>query len=218
MALTLKLSRTGINNTGTEMYISDVTGIYSEDNKGGWGTPNTERALVMLAVQAIYHASTGDEDVEIVPYDPETTEGVTINTSKDGYYDIIAVAVSKTAPTVEGAYGWSGGVVQMVDGTLVAKTPEDLLKDPLFLEAVSFKTILLARLTIYRNRTNLNLVRLKQSKNDDRSHNREISDKEEHFSFVRGLLEGARYLWCLDSYVDAQLLVESFNELLENGN
>ena len=219
MALTLKLSRTGINSTGTEMYISDVTGNYSEDNEGGWGFPNTVRETSALVFQAIYHSSSGDSEEEIVTYDPETVSSITINTSKDGYYEVIAVALPKTAPVVEGGYGWNGSIVQLVGGELVTKTPQELFKDPLFTEAVSFKTMLLARLAIYRNRTNLDLVKLKQSKQDDRSHNREIADKDVHFSFVRGLLEGARYLWCIDSYVESQLLVESFNELLlENGN
>ena len=219
MALALKLSRTGINSTGTEMYISDVTGNYSEDNEGGWGFPNTTRETSALVFQVLYHSSTGDTNEEIVTYDPETVSNITVNTSKDGYYEILAAAIPKTVPTIEGSYGWDSGIVQLTNGQLVTKTVQDLYKDPLFLETVSFKTMLLARLAIYRNRTNLDLVKLKQSKQDDRSHNREIADKDNHFSFVRGLLEGARYLWCIDSYTESQLLVESFNELIaDNGN
>ena len=34
MALKLNLSRVAINSTGTEMYIADTTGEYSEDTGG----------------------------------------------------------------------------------------------------------------------------------------------------------------------------------------
>ena len=60
---------------------------------------------------------------------------------------------------------------------------------------------------------NLELVKLYQAKNEDRAHNRVIADKDNQFKFVKGLLEGARYLWCSDNYTGAQLVVESFNEL-----
>lgn len=216
MALSLKLSRTGINKTGTEMYLSDVTGIYSEDNPGGYGTPNPSREQLALVFQAIYHPSTGDEFLEIIPYDPETVENITIQTNKDGYIEVVVAAVPKTVPTVEGEYGYqSGNIVQLVGGSLVPKTPLELLADPLYTQVTSFKTVLLARIAIYRNRANLDLVKLKQAKADDRSHNRVIADKEAEFNFVRGLLEGARYQWCLDSYISAQLIVESFNELIQ---
>lgn len=217
MSLKLKLARTAINSIGTEMYISDVTGDYvAETNEGGWGFPNELRGSTALMFQAIYHKSTGEEDVEIIPYDPETVEGITLLTQNDGYYEVIAVAVPKVAPAVEGTYGWiDGQIVQLVEGNLIPKTVKEVHEDILFTSSASFKTILLARTAIYRNRLNLKLVKLMHSKNDDRSHNREIADLSDKFDFVKGLLEGARYLWCSDNYVKAQLVVESFDEILD---
>ena len=217
MSLKLTLARTAINSTGTEMYISDVTGNYVvETNEGGWGTPNELRGSTAIMFQAIYHKSTGDEDVEIVPYDPETVENITLLTLSDGYYEILVVAIPKGIPTVENTYGWiDGQIVQLVGGLLVPKTVKEVYEDTLFTSSTSFKTILLARTAIYRSRLNINLVTLMQSKNNDRAHNREIADLADKFDFVKGLLEGARYLWCSDNYVKAQLVVEAFDEILE---
>ena len=216
MALKLKLSRTSINSIGTEMYLSDVTGTYNaETNSGGYGDINPARNTLALLVQSILHTSTEDVAIEVNEYDPETVEHFTLLTPTDGYIETIIVAVPKTAPTVEGSYGWTSvlGLVQLVGGVNVAKTPLDLYNDPLFLEATSFKTVLLARMAIYRNRANLDLIRIKQAANNDRSHNREIADKEREFSFVRGLLEGARYQWCMENYTESQRIVESFTNL-----
>lgn len=218
MALQLKLSRTSINNIGTEMYLSDVTGSYnSETNPGGYGGINQTRNSVALLIQSILHKSTEDVNIEIKEYDPEAVEHFTLLTREDGYIETIMVAVQKTEPTIEFSYGWTSvlGLVQLVGGLFVPKTPLDLYNDPMFLEATSFKTVLLARMAIYRNKTNLELIRIKQAASNDRSHNREIVDKEREFSFVRGLLEGARYQWCMENYTESQRIVESFTNLTE---
>lgn len=216
MALNLKLSRTSINSIGTEMYISDVTGDYNVDtNPGGWGFPNLIREETNLFFKAYLNESSGKSEIEIMYYDPATVDNITLLPEKDGYIEVLAAAVSKTAPNSEGEWGTvDGQIVQMVDGEIVAKTVDDVFADLTYLNTVSFKTILLARIAIYRNRKNIDLIKLKQSKNDDRSHNRDIADLEEQFSFSRGLLEGARYLWCARNYIKAQLIIESFNEIL----
>ena len=214
MALKLNLSRVAINSTGTEMYIADTTGEYSEDNVGGYGGINPIRNTLAVLYSCKYNSSTGSEVVEILPYDPETVETITLNTTKDGYYEVIAVAVPKTTPVVEGNYGYvNGSIVKLVEGQLVTKTVEEVYADPLYLNGVSFKTVILARIAITRSRLNLEIVKLYQAKNEDRAHNRVIADKDNQFKFVKGLLEGARYLWCSDNYTGAQLVVESFNEL-----
>jgi hypothetical protein len=217
MALKLKISRTGINNLGTEMYLSDVTGNYiSESNEGGWGVPNPERGLKALIAQAILHTSQGDVDVAMVDYNPESVEHFTLLPTTDGYIEFIMVAVDKFLPTIIDKYGWTlqSGLVKLTESGIVSVKPTDLFKDPLFLDAVSFKTVLLARCAIYRNRQNLELIRVRKAANEDRSHNREIADKEKHFNTVRGLVEGARYQWCMENYTEAQTIVETFNNLI----
>ena len=198
------------------MYISDVTGDYNVDtNEDGWGYPNMIREETNLFFKAFLNESKGKSEIEIMPYDPATVENITLLPTKDGYIEVLAAAVSKTAPNSEGEWGTvDGQIVQMVEGEIVAKTVEDVYADLTYHASVSFKTILLARIAIYKNRKNIDLIKLKQSKYDDRSHNREIADLEEQFSFSRGLLEGARYLWCAGSYIKAQLVIESFNEIL----
>ena len=217
MALKLKLSRTSIDATGTKMYISDVTGPYSEDNPGGWGTVNPMREQSNLFFEAKYITSKGEVPIEISPYNPETVENIELNTTSDGYIEVLAVAVPRTAPQSDGEIGTQDGViVKMVDGAIVQVTVQQLCDDVTFLNSVSFKTVLLARITIYRNRKNIDLIKLRQSKNDDRSHNRDIADLQEKFNFVRSLLDGAIYLWCSDKFIKAQLLIESFNEVIKD--
>lgn len=215
MALTLKLSRTSINSLGTEMYISDVTGIYGPENEGGWGSPNLMREQSNIFFEAYNRTSTGDKEIEIMPYDPESAEHITLLTTQDGYIDVLAAVVPKIAPDSEGAWGTSNNrLVRMESGELVPKTVQEATEDVTLLTTVSFKTVLLARIAIARNRANIDLIKLRQSKNDDRAHNREIADKENRFNYLRGLLDGARYLWCADNYIKSQLLVESFNEII----
>ena len=146
MALKLALSRTGTNTTGTEMYLSDVTGIHSPENLGGWGIPNPLRSSKALIIQVIQHTTTVDNEVVVDAYDPETVENFLVRPNIDGYYEIIMVAVSKVIPNMEGSYGWTAGtgLVKFEGGVTIAKTPLELFNDPLFLDAVSYKTVLLA--------------------------------------------------------------------------
>ena len=217
MGLKLKISRTGINNLGTEMYLSDITGDYIVDtNEGGWGTPNPERGLKAIIAQAVLHTSQGDIDVDVADYNPESVEHFTVLPTTDGYIEFIMIAVDKSLPTVVDTYGWTlqSGLVKMTESGLVTVTPVDVFKDPFFIDAVSFKTVLLARCAIYRNRQNLDLIRVRKAANEDRSHNREIADKEKNFNTFRGLVEGARYQWCMENYTEAQTIIETFNNLI----
>ena len=218
MALQLKLSRIGINATGTEMYLADVTGDYSGTNLGGWGVPNALRAEKALLIQGIQRTSTTDDTTVFAAYDPETVENFVLDATVDGYYDIILVAVDKVVPVVEGNYGWTlgEGLVQLVDSILVSKVPEDLYKDVLFLDAISYKTVLLARSSILRNRKLLELVQVMKSDNNDRGHSREIADLTDNFSYIRSLLEAAKLFWCSDLYTESQVVVESLTNVTAN--
>lgn len=205
--MTLTLSRTGINRVGTEMYISDVT---------NWAASGVARGSVALFFAASYVTSKGEIDIDILPYDYETVDNVVLLTSKDGYIQVFAVAVPKTEPSTIGEYGVKyGQIVYLSEDGFQIKSPKDLIMDPLFVNAVTFKTLLLARITIYRNRKNLSLISLKMARHDDRAHNREIADMEAQHNMARGLLEGATYLWCMDNYVQAQELVEAFTSIIE---
>jgi hypothetical protein len=213
MALKLKIVRNAVNSVGTEMYLIDATGDYSAENLGGWGAPNPERTAKALLIETTYHESEKDTAVELYEYDPETVENFTVKCTADGYYEIVMVAVDKFTPIVEGNYGWTsiGGLTQLSGGVLVPKTPNEVFADALFLDGVSFKTVLLSRLAINRNDLNLQLVKLLLQHNDDRGHNRDIVDITEKHNEAKALLDGAKYQWCLDNYTYAQRIVESSN-------
>ncbi len=214
MSLELKLSRTAINETGTEMYLSDVTGDYAADNEGGWGAPNEERATRALLFEAYYKKSSGDVTAEISEYDPETVEHISVSTEFDGYYEILVASVEKVAPTVEGSYGWTvlGGLQKFEDGVLRAATVRELYDDPLMLESTSFKTITLGQTAIKRNRALLEYIKVKKQHDADFGHNRDLEDARDSYQHLQVMLEGARLHWCMDNYTEAQSVVEPLNE------
>ena len=217
MALQLKLSRVGINKDGTEMYLSDVTGPYAATtNKGGWGVPNQLRAEKALLLQGFQRGSTVDGDAVFADYDPETVANFTMSPTVDGYYEIYMIAVDKIVPIVEGAYGWTAatGLVQLVGGIPVAKTVNDVYNDILFLDKVSFKTVLLANSTIYKNHKLLELYTEGKANNSDKGHVRKLEELKSNFEYVKVLLESARLFWCSNLYTESQLAVESLNELV----
>lgn len=214
--LELKLIRTGINTLGSEMYLQDATGIYdSPDNEGGWGIPNPERNSKALLVSAFNNTSDGPKEATVQEYDPETVTDFVMESLVDGYYEVFAVAVDKSIPTVEGDYGWTidSGLVRLEDGVNVSVKPEDLYNDPTFDDSVSYKTVIIARSAIYRNTKNLELVNLRMAHFEDRGHNREIEDLQEHYNTVKALIDGSLYAWCSDNYTEAQRILESFNTI-----
>lgn len=217
MALKLQLSRSGINPTGTEMYLSDVTGDYAAGtNEGGWGIPNPLRSEKALLLQGFQRGSTVDGDAVFADYDPETVANFTMLPTVDGYYEIYMIAVDKIVPIVEGAYGWTTatGLVQLVDGLVVAKTVADVYNDILFLDKVSFKTVLLANSTIYKNHKLLELYNESKANNSDKGHVRKLEELKSNFEYVKVLLESARLFWCSNLYTESQVAVESLNELV----
>ena len=217
MALKLQLSRVGINEVGTEMYISDVTGNYVvTDNEGGWGVPNPLRAEKALLVQSIQHGSQVDSDCAFADYDPESVVNFTMLPVVDGYYEVLMIAVDKIEPITEGSYGWTAGsgLVQLVSGALISKTVLQVYQDVLFLDKVSFKTVLLARSAILRNTKELEYVEELEANKSDKGHVRKLEELHNNFDYIRALLEGARLHWCSGLYTRSQLLVESLNQLI----
>lgn len=205
--MVLSLSRTGINRIGTEMYISDTT---------DWGTSTTPRGSVSLFFDAIYITSKGEFKIDILPYNPEAVDNIVLQTPQDGYIKIFMIAVPTSEPTVNDELGTKDGqIVKFNNGTLEVVTIQELVANPLFLNVTEFKTLLLARIIIYRNRKNLKLVMLKMTRHDERDYNREISDIQTQHDLARGLLEGAMYLWCMDNFVQAQEIVEAFNSIIQ---
>lgn len=214
MALELNMARTAIDKLGEKMYISDTTGDYHvDDNPGGYGAPNPERNSLALLSYARLVGTELDTAVTVDPYDPLTVENFTLTCEADGYYEFIVVAVQNVDPTVEGEYGYSAenGLTQLIDSVVTSVTVLDVYEDEAFLNDVSFKTVLLARISILRNTTNLSLIKLQISNEDDRGHKRQISDKQREFDSIESRLTGANYHWCLDNYMEAQRIVETFN-------
>lgn len=217
MALKLQLSRSGINPTGTEMYLSDITGDYAvTTNEGGWGVPNALRAEKALLVQGTLHTSTADSLATFADYDPETVANFTLLPEVDGYYEVYMIALDKVVPVTEGAYGWTlaSGIVKLVDGVLVSKTIGDVYADVLFLDKVSFKTVLLANSAILKNHKLLEYIQELKANNSDKGHVRKLEELHSNFDYIRSLLEGARLFWCSNLYTESQVLIESINELV----
>lgn len=90
MALVINIVKDSINDAGTELYLSDSTGVYEvSDNPGGYGTPNPARsslALILLANNK--RQDEGDVECAIESYNPVTAEDFTVTLYKDGWYQI----------------------------------------------------------------------------------------------------------------------------------
>ena len=94
MALVINIVKDSINDSGTELYLTDATGAYEvSDNPGGYGTPNPERseiALILIATNKRDGDNGGEGDVECVvqDYNPVSASSFTVTLYKDGWYQI----------------------------------------------------------------------------------------------------------------------------------
>lgn len=218
MSLILKVERVSINKESTEMYLMDNTGNYSETNKGGWGSPNPVRSNKALMVEAYLNPMSGEpSQLTMSPYDPATASTFTVNMDKDGYMEIFSIAVDKVDPTVEGEYGWTpeNGLTKRVGSDLKPITVREIYMEG-SVEVFSYKTVCLGKTIIYRNQMNLDVIDLRRKRVNDLGHYPQLTDLIDNFNYVKSLLEGANYLWCLGNYTQAQEIVEVFEEFTRN--
>lgn len=112
------------NQAGTVLYLADSTGDYDAgDNTGGYGAPNTARNLLALIALAKYKASTGDVDLTVDSYDPESVTQWTISDNdSDGHVEIKVYSIAKktgseTPVTNDFVYDFSGNQLQRWNGS-----------------------------------------------------------------------------------------------------
>lgn len=218
MSLITKVERVSINKEGTEMYLVDNTGTYSPDNLSGWGSPNPNRGDMALLVEAYLNVMSGEKVlVPVYAYDPETATTFTLKLPSDGYIEILSIAVQKTAPTQDDTYGWTveDGLQKMENGSLKGVTVLDVYNDGI-VDMSSTKTVSLGKTIIYRNQMNLDLIALRRKYNNDKEHHFDLAQMIDNFTYVKALLEGANYLWCMGNYTGAEENVEVFNEFIKN--
>ncbi len=90
MALILNIVETSVNTAGTELNLTDNTGLYNvSDNPGGYGTPNpnkNEVAIILLAHNK--RQDEGDVLLTVHSYNPTVDYNYIVDLYKDGWYQI----------------------------------------------------------------------------------------------------------------------------------
>lgn len=90
MALIINVVKESINSEGTELNLTDNTGLYdASDNTGGYGSPNpnkNEVATILLANNK--RQDEGDVLLTVQSYNPTVDYNYVVNIYKDGWYQI----------------------------------------------------------------------------------------------------------------------------------
>lgn len=103
MALALNF-KYEITSDRTKLIVTDQTGVYSPNNLGGWGSPNTERSAVGLYCYVTYQPYNKplESVTAITPvfdisgsYTNDHQSIFEFNYSKDGWYRILLVAMTQ---------------------------------------------------------------------------------------------------------------------------
>jgi hypothetical protein len=90
MALVINIVKSSINDAGTELNLSDSTGVYEvSDNPGGYGTPNPDRAdIALILVANNKRQDDGDVECTVQTYNPVTATTFIVELNKDGWYQV----------------------------------------------------------------------------------------------------------------------------------
>ena len=211
MALKLNITSSGVNTTGTKLYLADSTGDYAVGtNEGGWGAPNPLRVQTALLFSAYLNKSTGQVVAPMDEYDPLTTSAVSVNTCEDGYYSVYAIGLKLKENSIDGEYCYDTyskvfGLLTL--GAIVPKTVKEIYDDVLFTQTSTVEVPVILRSGIFRNNLLADITDL-LIKVDDRGHNIELREAQENYEQVRLLVEGAKYQWCLGNGHRFQTIIE----------
>lgn len=128
---------------GTQIYIEflEATGTYDvDDNPGGFGAPNPARNTLAIVIFAEHKLVAGDQDADVLQYNPLTVASFTININKavNGVINWVIMAL----PIFDDEVTYSNGTVvwdntnpiapiikKMVDSEWVVKTLEEAAND-----------------------------------------------------------------------------------------
>lgn len=228
MALIINIAKDSINTEGTELNLTDDTGLYNaSDNPGGYGTPNpnkNEIGIILLANNK--RQDEGDVLCIVQPYNPTVDYNYVVNLYKDGWYQIKSFglrlySVNTSFALTEATYDSTSGEIRKIltkSGlgpyayTYSVLTPSDLDSDTVIvLYESTLNTLVLVTLTechaeaikIFFNNANpvTNITVLC----DDANFNRYLK--------IDTYLKSINYSFGFGNYVQAQLKVEQAEKI-----
>lgn len=121
MALILNIVKSSINSEGTELNLTDDTGLYdASDNPGGYGSPNptkNEVATILLANNK--RQDEGDVLLTVQDYNPTVDYNYVVELYKDGWYQVISYglrlySVNTSFSLTEAVYDSSSGEIRKI--------------------------------------------------------------------------------------------------------
>ena len=222
MALELKLEYT-INDTVTQIVVTDKTGVYDVNNLGGWGSPNTERADIALILYAKYNPyektplnlSIQNAVSPVVLYDNSylnseiSTYSLTYHA--DGWYQFY-LAVANTTPTnLENNIYYSTVLSKLQiykTSAYVDLTSADwnYLSDDAYHTVVLLEDILMPKLVVQRN------CQLEKYITCMDCTACKCEQIKEEYVRLNALIQGSDYRFHSDKQAEAQRMVEKLTK------
>lgn len=97
MALEIKLAVDSLSADGDKLTVKDVTGAYSFENPGGYGTLNPERGTLLVFLLADRVTSHSRRPLTVTGEAPSTAAGWGIGVKEDGVLEMLLVATKEMA-------------------------------------------------------------------------------------------------------------------------
>ena len=202
------------------LFIKDVTGVYTLNNTGGWGTPNIDRNSVALVCYVKYNPyskplenlSVGETALSVIDYN--ATHPNTFQTTfeiaylKDGFYTVTVVAVptENLTPTLDDIiYDTNLQALQIWNGTgfvnLESEDWEKLVDEDKY-TLVTKNELFILNLTCKRNELLEELLSCYQCTSC------KCGDQEAELTRLNIFLQGADYRFFSQKEYEAQRMIE----------
>ncbi len=228
MALIINVVAGSVNEAGTELNLTDDTGLYdASDNPGGYGSPNpnkNEIAIILLANNK--RQDEGDVLLTVQPYNPAVDYNYVVEIYKDGWYQIKSFglrlySVNTSFAVTEATYDSASGEIRKIltksgsgpyTYTYSVLTPSDLDSVTVITlyESILNTLVLVTLLECYTNSikvffNNASPVTNTTVMTDNADFNTKLK--------VQAYLEAIRADFAFTNYTQAQLMVEQAEKI-----
>ena len=217
--LQLKLLQTNeVDATGKLVYLSDATGVYSLDNLGGYGVPNSLRSAVALIPVGYVINSVGlKTPLVFVANNPLIATSWTAIIPHDGWlqFNLLAfnaVVAPDATTTAIGEVLFSitdFKLYQVVKGITVPEFKEIKAEDTqsyLFISK-SFDQFFIANSVLVKNQLNKRFTE-SLMKSENLSQTVVTKRIKEQYDTIRGILQSALYQFCIGNKYQAAKFIE----------
>jgi hypothetical protein len=224
MALDLKFEVSFSADSST-IYIDDTTGVYTANNLGGWGTPNTDRADVALVTYIKYQPFTGvfvnltdsaNSPEVVVDFSSDTDKQFNINYYKDGWYNINLIAVPAYTDALAPAnitannifYSTTSSRLKYYDGSSVIEITTDTQYETLLTSSYTQENLD----AIYTRKLEIQYNCLLDAYTDLLETEKEYETTEDNLIKLKFLIQATVYRFYSDKKYEAQKMTENLTK------